>query len=264
VAKYRRFKTSEQLMEQGRPNFHPQRVFPRYASVVRASSRLPVGISLTQRALGKFILDPFVSFSENPRPEDLQRTKIGICGFPRTGTTFLLKAVDIYIGRPGSGWKNHDPYTIRDFNAVSVPAIVTLRDPGDACISWAIYHGDAPSVSGLNHRLSLFIAWHRVMLREARRSPVVFAEFIDFTRSPLTLLSQLCPSGQASPRRDEVMKAVQQDNALDSRNERMANMPSPRRDALKQEYLSLLEQRSVMRNLKTAKEILNALRASRP
>lgn len=220
------------------------------------ASVFPGGIPTVNTLLGRLILDPFVSFSENPLPADLDCARIGVCGFPRTGTTFLLKAANVYLGDSSSAWKNHDPYAIRDFSARGIPVLLSLRDPLDAALSWAIYHGDAPSVEAITHRLDLFTAWHRIARREVRGARVVAADFDVFTRDPAPLIASVVTDVLLQESPATISEEVARDNSNDALGSHASNTPSEARQRIKQQYADLTDHPRVQRAVSPARSSL--------
>lgn len=223
-------------------HFHPQRLHPRYGGLVNIASQLPGGLAATCITLGRLILDQQPVSSSNPTAADLEAAVIAVCGFPRTGTTFLQETASQALGAPERCWKNHDPFAIPRYTKAGLLTLIPVRDPIGTVSSWSVYNKDAPSISMLRNRLLSYTAWHRAV-RKFKASPRVLFVRFDSLASP----------------NDTPMEGVRNTNEEQSLPLRMQNFPSETREDLKTPYLALLHSNKLRRNLDDAYEVFEHL-----
>lgn len=239
---------------------HPQRLFPRYAPLMRRASAVPGGLLFASRLLASIAFDAAHSDTENPTPADFSAGQVAVCGFPRTGTTSMEEAVAAALGGPGSCFKNHDPLAIARFVEAGVPVIVTLRGPMATVVSWSLYHHDEPRADLLDWRLQAYTAWHRE-LRHQLPSPwirlVDFGRFTDAPARALTVALRDWQTNAVSP--SDITSAVHARNSMAGTDVRRTNVPHPERDGLKDSFMAAARSRRVQRSLKQARQIYSDL-----
>lgn len=206
-------------------------------------------------------IDRAFSASENPGPRDLASAQVAICGVPRSGTTFLGRAADVFLGDPGAAWKTHDPYIWMDFIPQGKPVIIALRDPLDTAVSKVIYHGDEVTPVALMRRLALTTAWLRIMARQPHHDLMRVCEFADFTADPQGTLEarlQLQPVGPV------IAGAIRADVDAEDRHHGVDTLqshgPNDRRDGVIDTCLAFADHRSVRRRIKQAVEAQERVR----
>jgi hypothetical protein len=229
-------------------HFHPQRVFPGYAAGFDWASRIPNGLALTSRVLAPLAFDGAPSGSENARPSDLSAARVVVCGFPRTGTTFMQQALAAVLGSSSRCWKNHDVLALPGYLEYGLPVLVPLRRPQATVVSWAIYHGDAPSAEALLRRLHAYLAWHREFRRHADDPGVRVIDFQRFSIDPAGVLERVLPEDDradvlADVTVEDIAAAVHTSNLAARLDVSHRHTPSSQRDALKADYRSVLDNR---------------------
>ena len=223
-------------------HFHPQRLHPRYGGLVNLASQLPGGLALVSKSCGRFIFDQQPAGSENPSAADLEAAVVAVCGFPRTGTTYLQEAASQALGAPERCWKNHDPFSIPDYVNAGLLTLIPLRDPISTIASWSLYNNDPPSISRKRSRLLAYTAWHRAVKKYAKSPQVLFINF-----DSLTFLG------------DQLIDNVRQSNEAQSLSLQMQNFPSEVREDLKNPYLEILKSNQLRKQLAEAYQVFNEL-----
>lgn len=245
---------------QARPQFHPQRLHPRFARLFSVASRTPRGLAAAAEVLSPLAFDPTPSDTENARRSDLARATVAVCGFPRTGTTFIQNAVNHALGDESACWKNHDPLAIPGYARAGTPTWITLRDPASTVVSWSLYHHDEPSLSRLAQRLAVYSAWHREARRALRLPLVTVVDFAAFSSDPEAVIFRHLGRRAIAPISvTSVATRVHATNARDNLGLQQANLPDARRDALKEPYWELLADRRLRRRLSEATGIYESL-----
>lgn len=237
----------------GRTSFHPQRLFPRFARPIELASRAPGGLRLASAVLGSLAFDAKPSATENPTSSDLAEACIAVCGFPRTGTTFIQSAINQALGDDRACWKGHDPLALPLYSAAGIPTLITLRPPADALVSWSLYHHDLPSADLLARRAAVYTAWHREILRATRSPRVTVIDFESFCSDPTSLLADVLgrpPVKSVTP--SVVSGQVRSRNASSGLDLRQGNVPDPRRAALRTPFVDLLDEPPVRRAIERA------------
>ena len=224
------------------PHFHPQRLHPRYGGLVNLASQLPGGLATVCTTLDRFIFDQQPAGSENPTAADLQAAVVAVCGFPRTGTTFLQEAACQVTGSPDGCWKNHDPFAIPGYIKAELLTIIPLRDPIGTISSWSLYNNDPPSISRKRSRLLAYTAWHRAVQQYAKSPRVLFVSFDSL--------------GTATER---LIAGVRQHNAAQLLPLTMQNFPSEVREKFKEPYLDILAAPQLRRQLADANGVYENL-----
>ena len=225
-----------------RPHFHPQRLHPRYGGLVNVASQLPGGLATVCSTLGRFIFDQQPAGSENPSAADLQAAVVAICGFPRTGTTFLQEAANRALGAPERCWKNHDPFVIPSYIESGLLTLIPLRDPIGTISSWSLYNSDPPTTSRKRSRLLAYTAWHRAVQK--------------YTKSPQVLFISFNSLGTGTER---LIAGVRQTNEAQLLPVTMQNFPSKVREELKAPYLQLLNSPELRHQLADAYQVFDQL-----
>lgn len=183
-----------------------------------------------------------------------------MCGFPRTGTTFIQSAVTSALDDERACWKNHDPLAVRRYAQAGIPTWLTLRDPASTVVSWSLYHRDVPSSRMLARRLAVYTAWHREALRLLRLPGVEIIDFDEFAADPASVIRQrLGRVAGARVSASLVSAQVRATNHLDNRDLHQSNTPDPQRDQLKAPYFQLLSDPRARRRLREAQRAYDAL-----
>lgn len=251
---------SETAMASPDAHFHPHRLYPSFGPAFATASRISGGLTAVSRILGSVAFDPAGSDTENARPEDLAAAEVVVCGFPRTGTTFIQNAVTSALDDERACWKNHDPLAVRRYAHAGIPTWLTLREPASTVVSWSLYHRDVPSTRLLARRLAVYAAWHREALRLLRLPGVVIIDFDEFAADPASvILRQLGHATAARVSASLVSAHIRATNDLDNRDLHQSNTPDPRRELLKEPYWQLLADRRLQRPLREAQRTYAAL-----
>lgn len=97
-----------------------------------------------------------------------------ICGYPRSGNTFALKAFE--LANPGASIRSHKhiPAFVVQSVKWSMPGMVLIRKPLDAAVSWSIYTREP-----LAESLAYYMEYYSVLA--PYRSSLFFASFEDVT-----------------------------------------------------------------------------------
>ncbi len=252
------------------PSFHPHRLFPRFGRPVEIISRRRGGLALAARLAGPLLFDRQASGTENATAADLRRVRVAVCGFPRTGTTFLQHAVGDALGNQAACWKNHDAFAATTFTDAGIPVLVPLRDPLSTIVSWSLYHHDPPSADLMRSRLAIYLAWHREIARLDQRAGLTMLDFEEFCADPGDVLATaLGPSAvpsrvteDAIERTTDLVLAENDDRDL-AINHR--NVPAHERDLLKGPYLDAVRGDHVQSMLERANDVyLDLLDSSVP
>jgi hypothetical protein len=216
-------------------HFHPQRLHPRYGGLVNLASQLPGGLALASKTCGRFIFDQQPAGSENPSAGDLEAAVVAVCGFPRTGTTYLQEAAGQALGAPERCWKNHDPFALAQYAHAGILTLIPLRDPISTIASWSLYNNDPPSISRKRSRLLAYTAWHRAVQKYAKSPLVMFVGFDSLGDS-----------------RGELLTSVREMNESQELLVHMQNFPSEIREELKAPYVDVLNDPKLSRALARA------------
>lgn len=227
-----------------RPHFHPQRLHPRYGGLVNLASQLPGGLALVSKSCGRFIFDQQPAGSENPSAGDLEAAVVAVCGFPRTGTTYLQEAAGQALGAPERCWKNHDPFSIPAYLNAGLLTLIPLRDPISTIASWSLYNNDPPSISRKRSRLLAYTAWHRAVKKYAKSPQVLFINFDSLGTGTERLIA-----------------GVRQTNEAQLLPVTMQNFPSEVREELKAPYLQILNSVELRSELADAYRVFDQLNA---
>jgi hypothetical protein len=212
------------------------------------------------------------STSENPTALEIELSRVVVCGFPRTGTTFLQTAIQDVFEDSTACWKNHDVLGIPRYLKAGIPTVVTLREPLDTAVSWSIYNHDRPDAALFTHRLTTYAMWHEQVLEYLHSRLLRLKRFDDFREHPFETMN---PVLQQIAQEEELhhvdAEFVQHD--LEVRNLEQgisvsqANLPAAERRAQRQKYLALTSSRRVARALDRASSIYDDLHSrslSRP
>lgn len=215
---------------------------------------MPGGLASTALALRGVAFDDQPSATENATVDDLRSAYVALCGFPRTGTTFLQKAINLALGDESACFKNHDPLAVGRYADAGLTTLVTLRDPLATIVSWSLYHGDLPSPELLSARLATYVAWHREIRRRLDSPWVVVIDFDEFSARPSAVLEHVldfASDAEVSERTvSEHVRVCNEDSRLPMRH---GNVPDPRRERLKEPYVTAAQQPRVRRVLERAR-----------
>ena len=223
-------------------HFHPQRLHPRYGGLVNIASQLPGGLALASKTCGRFIFDQQPAGSENPSAADLEAAVVAVCGFPRTGTTYLQEAASQALGAPERCWKNHDPFSIPVHINAGLLTLIPLRDPISTISSWSLYNSDPPSISRKRSRLLAYTAWHRAVQKYAKSPQVLFINFDSLGATT-----------------EQLMAGVRHVNEAQLLPVTMQNFPSEVREELKAPYLQILNSPELRHQLADAYHVFDKL-----
>lgn len=214
------------------------------------ASRVPGGLRLASFLTETLAFDESPSATENPTGQDLASAYIVVCGFPRTGTTFIQGAVNRALEDDRACWKNHDPLAMPLYAAAGIPTMVTLRPPIDAVVSWSLYNHDEPSAELMAWRFATYTAWHREALRATRSPWVTVIDFDAFCADPIGLLDDVLGRPHATTVTSaQVAQHVRASNEVSGLPLRHGHVPDPRRTALRIPFVDLLDERPVRRAL---------------
>jgi len=161
-------------------DFHPQKLYPRYAKLAAVAARTKPTFELFRATL-PFAMDSRPAQTDKVNDQVLADTAIAIIGFPRTGTTFLQFALEDTYAYFNSIYKNHNVRSIPLFSSIGTPVLITLRSPMDTCISWSFYNQDDVTKALAISRLNTYLAWHRILKRKISSPVVHLVNFDDFT-----------------------------------------------------------------------------------
>lgn len=253
-------------------HFHPQRLLPRYAGLVSRTAQLPRGLPVSMALLGRLVNSSDKSATENPTPLELDLARVVVCGFPRTGTTFLQAAIQDAFEDPTACWKNHDVLAIPRYLNAGIPTVITLRDPLSTAISWSIYNSDQPTEKLLAARIQTYSVWHEQALRYLGSRLLRLKRFEDFREHPFETLS---PVLQRIAREEELHHIdsefvecdLEHRNAEQGISSRQGNTPSILRVPLRNQYLALTDSSRVRTAMDRATAVygeLTALSLERP
>jgi hypothetical protein len=204
------------------------------------------------------------STSENPTSLDIELSRVVVCGFPRTGTTFLQTAIQDVFEDSTACWKNHDVLGIPRYLKAGIPTVVTLREPLDTAVSWSIYNQDRVDADLLAHRLNTYAIWHEQVLHYLHSRLLRLKRFDDFREHPFETMS---PVLQQIAREEELhhVDAEFVQNDLERKNLEQgllisrANLPSGERHEQRQRYLELAQCRPAAKALDRASSIYDEL-----
>ncbi|HAN71004.1 MAG TPA: hypothetical protein DCQ36_05370 [Actinobacteria bacterium] len=182
-----------------RPHFHPHRVYPRRTRLVMGASRIAGVTEALVRWAPRIALNTTPSISEDPGTVEVLSTRLVVCGIPRSGTTYLSRAAEMFLAGDGAVWKSHDPFVGRDFLPRGIPVIITLRPPLEHAIAKAIFHEDPVTPASLARRLALITAWYRLMAREPRHELLRAWDFSDIISDPDYVLRTTLRQSSAAP-----------------------------------------------------------------
>lgn len=220
------------------------------------ASRVPGGLRVAGFVAGTVIFDDMLSATENPTGTDVASAYVAVCGFPRTGTTFIQGAVNRALEDERACWKNHDPLSIPLYAAAGVPTLITLRSPADAIVSWSLYNHDQPSASLMAKRAAMYTAWHNEALRATCSPWVTVIDFDAFCADPIGLLDDVLGRPHTTTvTPSAVAQYVRASNAASQTAVRHGNVPDARRAELRTPFVDLLDERPVRRALARAEEI---------
>lgn len=245
------------------PGYHPQRLYPKYARLADLASHAPQGLcALSIFAPVAFSRTP--SSTESPTAEDLGRSGIAICAFPRTGSTFLKFAIERSLDSPGAVWRTHDVLAVPHLEQADLLVLIPLRDPLGAAISWSLYNNDKPSLSRMRSRLHSYAAWHRQVARYAGNPGVRFLSFDYFTSNPSRALSTKFAAAGIQPKHASLTSGVVaarlwEDDAAHGVEPRHTHVPSGHGAALRADYRALLADPKLASPLANAQAIFDRL-----
>lgn len=244
-----------------RPHFHPHRVYPRRTRLVMGTSRVAGVTDALLRWTPRLILDSTPISSEDPRTSDVRSTRLVVCGLPRSGTTFLTRAGEIFLGGRGSVWKSHDPFVGRDFLPSGVPVIVLLRAPLETAISKAIFHEDQVTATSLMRRLALTTTWYRLMAHEPPHELLRAWDFAEVVADPSFVLESTLHQRSAAPlEAAAVVQEVSSDDEHQGVTSPQTHIPHADRTRLQARYESFAENARVHRYLSLALEAQEEVR----
>ena len=227
--------------------FQPQRVYPRYGRAIETASHVEFGVSALLGLFGRVLMDGQSgrrvegTLSKSPTVA----SRVVVCGFPRTGTTFLTSAIGMAQGTPCRCARTHDVLDPAQLCRLGSTAVLTLRDAAQTVASWSLYHRDPLSSQRLRSRLAIFTAWHRLALRAVERMDLAVLHFSAFTQDPAWAVEQvLCAAtGQAAHVAIDPVAAAQRVSAQTHQGAlalEHRNLPSEDRSALLAPYQELL------------------------
>jgi hypothetical protein len=244
-----------------RPHFHPHRVYPRRIRLVMAASRVPGATEALVHWTPRIVLNTAPCIHEDPDIGTAQATRLVVCGLPRSGTTYLSRAAEMFLGAEGAVWKSHDPFVHRDFIPWGIPVLITLRPPLENAISKAIYHADPITPGALVRRLALITAWYRLMAREPQHELLRFCEFSDVIKDPHDVLRTVL-HGSCSPRIDcsTVVNAVATEDARKELASPQTHIPHMDRAQLRARYEEFADDVKVSRYVTLAQEAQEGVR----
>lgn len=252
------------------PAHHPQRLHPRFARLADLASHAPYGLSVFS-LLAPVAFSGTSSSTENPSGDDLHKSGIAICGFPRTGSTYLKFAIERSLDSPGAVWRTHDVLSIPQLQAADLLVLVPLRDPRSTAISWSLYNSDESSRSLMQSRLRSYSAWHRQVARHTRNSGVRFLSFDYFTAQPSQALSTKFDAAGIQPKLEsitstDVAARLFDDDSAHGVEPRHTHVPSDHRATRRDDYASILDDRRLTSALSEAQALYEALlqRAPQP
>jgi hypothetical protein len=214
--------------------------------------------------LGPIAMSHTRSTTENPTALDIELARIVVCGFPRTGTTFLQTAIQDVFEDSTACWKNHDVLGIPRYLKAGIPTVVTLRDPLDTAVSWSIYNQDRPNPALLAHRLTTYALWHEQVLHYMHSRLLRLKRFDDFREHPFETMSPVLKKiAQEQELHHVNAEMVTQELSEKNRDQGIqfsqANTPSSARHAQRNGYLELTSHRRVASALDRASSIYDDL-----
>ena len=244
----------------GRAAFHPQRLFPRYARTFATAAVVPGGLRAASRLARPIAFDDSPSSTENPSGSDLAQAQVALCGFPRTGTTFLQEAINVALDDERACWRSHDPLSVPINIKAAIPTLITLREPLSTIVSWSLYNNDAPSQALFSARIASYLAWHREIRRRVRSPWVSVLDFSEFSSAPTAALLRFTAFSSA---RDlttkDIATRVHHANDQAAIGLHMRNMPDPTRVNLSGRYVELSQSPTSRRLLGRASKIYEDL-----
>lgn len=237
--------------------FQPHRVHPRFGPVFVLASRAEQGVPALVALLGGLLMDT----QAVRRTEAHEETgRIAVCGFPRTGTTYLMHALELALGGRTTAVKSHDALAVERLTARKISTVLTLRDPASTIASWSLYHGDDPGIALLRWRLATYTAWHRVALRAVQRHRLLVVPFSRFTGDTPAcvrmILEESCvPGPVAWPDFATVARQTDAGTDQDSLRLERQNLPSKERSRRAYAYVDLLNGAALAEPLRRAYEV---------
>jgi hypothetical protein len=245
------------------PTHHPQRMHPRYAVLADIASRAPLGLSALS-LLVPWSFSDAPSSTENPTDEDLRLADLAVCGFPRTGSTFLQLAIERSLERSDSVWRNHDVLGIPGIVRAGLIVLVPLRNPVGTAISWSVYNSDVPSLGLMRSRLRSYNAWHRQALRYAEIPEVRFIRFDYFIHQPSRALASKFSIAGLDPRDASIVGRhievrLKDDDTVHGVEANQTHVPSEQKAALRRDYEALVTDRRLEGTLSNAQDLYESL-----
>lgn len=243
--------------------FQPHRVHPRFGPVFDAASRVHLGVPALLAVLGRLVLDQQKSTSSyEVLAQSLPR--FAICGFPRTGTTYLSHALDIALSVRRPLLKTHDAMAPSVLDRYGVETLLTLRDPSSTVASWSCYHGDVPSIDLVRHRLATFTAWHRIVLRAMPRYRISVLPFEYFTHDTASAVNQFLaakvPAESFAPVDfKSAARLIEEETDQESLTLNQRNLPSDDRSRQQSKYSELLESAELAAPLRRARQLVQEI-----
>jgi hypothetical protein len=229
--------------------------------MVMVATRVPSMAKALLRWTPRLAFDDTVSTTEDPGFPDVEATSLVVCGVPRSGTTYLGRAAEAFLGSGGGVWRSHDPFVARDFLPWGVPVVVTLRPPLETAISKAIYHGDPVTATSLVRRLALTTAWHRLVAREPHHELMRAWDFADFTTNPSHVLQTTLGRPSSVPvDAAEVAAAVYEEDTRHRVLLEQTHTPRASRALIRAKYEDFIRDGKVQRYLALALEAQEKVR----
>jgi hypothetical protein len=238
-------------------------MYPRYAGLADVASRMPQGLSALS-VLAPWSFSKAPSSTENPTEEGLHHVDMAVCGFPRTGSTFLQLAIERSLDRPDSVWRNHDVLGIPGLVQAGLVVLVPLRNPRSTAVSWSVYNDDVPSLYLMRARLRSYIAWHRQALRYADIPEVRFIGFNYFTYAPARALTTKFSIAGLTPKNPDLASRDVEVRLKDDDTEHgvafnQTHVPNDHKAAVRRDFEALVTDERLEGTLSTAQDLYESL-----
>lgn len=211
--------------------FAPQRLHPRFSGLAEFASLVPGGLSVMSRVGGGVVADQQPANGDRLDPE----WSAAVVAFPRTGSRFLTRAVELWSG--GSVGHLHDVGALTPLHENGIPTLVPLREPTATVVSWAIYNDDAPTPRALRARLQSYVAWHRQLRRHLDRA--VLVNFSDFIMEPSRVLHESLERGSGPLTAQSVWDSLDRDDQ--DRPPSRSNLPSTIRQQQRGDFVTAVQ-----------------------
>ena len=241
--------------------FHPQRLYPRFASTLDYASRSRLLTRPTIHLLSPWVFSDDTSTSENPTQLELADSVAAVCAFPRTGSTFLQAALEAYLAKPGGVWKSHDALALERYHEAQLDIVCPIREPSTTVESWSVYNSDPPSRTLLRERLHTYIAWHRIVSHFDNKGDLIFVDFDSFTKDPLAALSKtkLVQQGFGDLESMDKRRTLEARTPQEQFDPNQQHLPSNERESQKAIYRELLAEKSMRTLLDRARSLVHGL-----